>query len=260
MPLNAMEPFGTEPPRPTPATSHTAGWYPDPTHRFEFRYYNGERWTADVARQSVRYIDPIGTAPATFSAPPSRALAVTALVFSLCSIAIAWMPFLFVIGAAGAITALILGIVVMRRSARNNSSGQPIPIGQGMAISAICVGVAALALCVVGFHLTRVVLREVDKLVNPGPHEVQIDRCETEDGHVIAEGSIRNNDIDTHTYTITIAYRLDGTRWETDSVRVARVAAGDRADFATASTSVDFSEAKVTCTIDNVFGPAPFSD
>lgn len=260
MPSNAPEPFGTEPPSPMPATSHTGGWYPDPTHRFEYRYYNGERWTADVARQSVRYVDPIGTVPATFNAPPSRSLAVTALVFSLCSIAIAWLPFLFVIGAAGAITALILGIIVMRRSARNKSAGQPVPIGQGMAISAICVAVAALGLCIVGLNLTRVVLREVDELVNPGPHEVQIDRCEREDGHVIAEGSIRNNDIEMHTYTITIAYRLDGTRWETDSVRVANVAAGDQEDFATASSSVDFSSAEVTCTIDNVYGPAPFSD
>ena len=40
----------------------TAGWYPDPMHRFEFRYFNGERWTADVSRQRVRYIDSIGPA------------------------------------------------------------------------------------------------------------------------------------------------------------------------------------------------------
>lgn len=249
MPLNALE---------------QAGWYPDPTHRFEFRYFNGERWTADVARQGVRYIDPIEPAPATFpttfNAPPSRGLAVTALVFALCSIAIAWLPFLFVIGAAGAITAFILGVIVMRRSARHNNAGQPVAIGQGMAISAICIAVGAMALCIVGFQLTRIVLREVDKLVNPGPHEVQIDRCETENGHVIAEGSIRNTDIEMHTYTITIAYRLDGDRWETDTVRVPNVAAGNRADFATASDSVDFSAAKVTCTIDSVYGPAPFSD
>lgn len=247
MPLNSME---------------QAGWYPDPTHRFEFRYFNGERWTADVARQSIRYVDPIGFAPGstTFNAPPSRALAVTALVFSLCSVAIAWLPFLFVIGAAGAITALVLGIIVMRRSAHNNSAGQPVPIGQGMATAAICVAVAALGLCAVGFQLTRVVLREVDELVNPGPHEVQIDSCDKTDGHFIAEGSIRNNDIDTHSYTITIAFRVDGERWETDTVSVDDVAAGERVDFATSSESAAFSEARLTCTVDSVYGPTPFSN
>ncbi|MCE9623463.1 MAG: DUF2510 domain-containing protein [Actinomycetia bacterium] len=250
-----MEPWGSEPPK------FAAGWYPDPTHRFEFRYYNGERWTADVSRQSNRYVDPIGTAPPTFGPPPpSRAMAVTALVFSLCAVAIAWLPFLFVVGAAGAITAVILGVLVLRRSARNTGAGQPVAIGQGLAVGAICTSIAALALCVVGFHLTRVVLREVDKLVNPGPHEVQIDRCEREDGHIVAEGSIRNDDTETHGYTITIAYRLDGDRWETDSVRVIDVGAGERADFSSTSDSVSFSSAAVTCTIDNVFGPAPFSD
>ncbi len=251
---------------PPPATAvagtdgAAAGWYPDPTRRFEFRYFNGERWTADVAQYSNRYVDPIGTAPPSFTPPPSRAMAVTALVFSLCAVAIAWLPFLFVVGAAGAIVAVILGVIVLRRSARNTASGQPVAIGQGMAIGAICTSIAALGLCVVGFHLTRVVLREVDKLVNPGPHEVQIDRCERDDGHVVAEGSIRNDDTETHGYTITIAYRLDGERWETDSVRVIDVGAGESADFATVSEAESFSSAIVTCTIDHVYGPAPFSD
>lgn len=237
-----------------------AGWYPDPTHRFEFRYFNGQRWTADVARESTRYIDPIDNTTPTFAAQPSRAVAITALVFSLCALAIAWMPFLFVLGAAGAIVALILGIIVLRRSSRNAAAGEPVAIGQGMAIAALCCAVAAMGLCVVGFQLTRIVLREVDELVNPGPHEVQIDRCETEDGRVVVEGSIRNRDIETHGYTITVVYRLDGERWETDSVRVIDVGAGETAEFAGRSNSVNFSPAVVTCTIESVYGPPPFSN
>lgn len=241
-----------------------AGWYADPMGRFEFRYYNGERWTADVAQHSNRYVDPIGNTPvfaaSSTSSAPSRTMAVTALVFSLCSLAVAWIPFLFVVGAAGAIIAVILGAIVLRRSARNANAGEPKAIGQGLAVGAICTGVAALALCVVGFQLTRVVLREVDELVNPGPHEAQIDRCERDDGRVVAEGSIRNDDTETHAYTITITFRLDGDRWETDSVSLIDVGAGERADFATTSDSVSFSAASVTCTIDSVYGPAPFSD
>ena len=251
-----------EPPNPVVVgtAGPAAGWYPDPTRRFEFRYFNGERWTADVAHNSIRYVDPITSASPAFTAPPSRAMAVTALVFSLCAVVVAWLPFLFVVGAAGAIVAAVLGVIVLRRSARNSSAGQPVAIGQGMAIGALCIAVVAIGLCIVGFQLTRVVLREVDKLVNPGPHEVQIDRCERENGHVVAKGSIRNDDNQTHGYTITVAYRLDGDLWETDSVGVIDVGAGERADFTTTSDSVSFSSAPVTCTIDNVLGPAPFSD
>ncbi len=242
-----------------------AGWYPDPTHRFEFRYFNGERWTADVAQHSNRYVDPIGpqslnyTGP-SFQAPPSRAMAITAFVFALCSLAIAWMPLIFVVGAAGALTALILGIIVLRRSARDNAAGHPTQIGQGLAMAAVCIAVAACGLCVVGFQLTRVVLRAFDDLVNPGPYVVKIDRCESEDGHAIAEGSIRNEDVETHGYTITIAYRLDGKRVETDSVRVVDVGAGETAEFATASDSVNFSSARLTCTVQSVFGQARYGD
>jgi len=256
-----------EPPNaPVAGTSGAeAGWYPDPMRRFEFRYYNGLRWTADVAQHSNRYVDPIGSTPPMFTATslsraPSRAMAVTALVFSLCSVAVAWVPFLFVVGAAGAIVAIVLAIIVLRRSARNTAAGQPVAIGQELAIGALVTSVAALALCFVGVQLTRLVLREVDQLVNPGPHVVQIDRCEREDGRVVAEGSIRNDDNETHGYTITITFRLDGERWETDSVGLTDVGAGERADFATTSDSVSFSAAAVTCTIDDVYGPAPFTD
>ena len=237
-----------------------AGWYPDPTHRFEFRYYNGERWTADVSQQSHRYIDPIGTTPPTFSPPsPSRSMAITALVFSLCAVVIAWMPFLFVLGAAGAVVATILGIIVLRRAARSRNDGNPMAIGQGMAISAMCASVAALALCFVGFQLTRVVLREVDELINPGPYEVAVE-CDQDGGYVIAEGSIINLDTKTHDYTIAVEIAVGGDRWETVSETVVDVAPGERAPFTTSSDSVTFTSQPITCEVDKVYGPTPFSD
>ncbi len=187
-------------------------------------------------------------------------MAITAFVFALCSIALAWLPFLFVVGAAGAIVAAILGVIVLRRSARSTAAGAPVAIGQGLAIAALCCAIAAMGLCVVGFQLTRIVLREVDELVNPGPHDAQIDRCQAQDGRVVAEGTIRNRGTETNGYSITIAYRLDGERWETDTVSVLDVAAGDTAEFATSSDSVNFSPAIVTCTIESVYGPPPFSN
>ncbi|MBI4883052.1 MAG: DUF2510 domain-containing protein [Actinobacteria bacterium] len=241
------------------------GWHPDPTHRFEFRYHNGQRWTADVARGGIRYVDataPPGWRPPSpmFAAHPSRAMAVTALVFAICSLVIAWVPFLFVVGAAGAIVAFVLSAIVLRRSKRYHAAGQPAAIGQGLAVAALITAIAASGLCVVGFQLTRIVLREVDELVNPGPYTTTIDRCETVDGHVVAEGSIHNRDAVAHGYTVTVVYHRGTERWDTTSVQLSSVAAGATVDFTAASGSTNFSSLPVTCEIDSVYGPAPFSN
>lgn len=42
------------------APSVAAGWYPDPTGRFEQRYWDGSQWTADVANAGTAYRDPGG--------------------------------------------------------------------------------------------------------------------------------------------------------------------------------------------------------
>jgi hypothetical protein len=41
----------------TPASGE--GWWPDPTGRFEYRYFNGRHWTLYVGRNGVRYEDPL---------------------------------------------------------------------------------------------------------------------------------------------------------------------------------------------------------
>jgi Protein of unknown function (DUF2510) len=40
----------------TPATP--AGWYPDPSGRFEMRYWDGATWTEHVARGGQQFTDP----------------------------------------------------------------------------------------------------------------------------------------------------------------------------------------------------------
>ena len=35
-----------------------ADWYKDPAGRYEFRYWDGTKWTAHVSRGGVRYSDP----------------------------------------------------------------------------------------------------------------------------------------------------------------------------------------------------------
>ena len=43
---------------PAAVTSTPAGWYPDPSGRFEMRYWDGSAWTEHVARGGQQYTDP----------------------------------------------------------------------------------------------------------------------------------------------------------------------------------------------------------
>jgi hypothetical protein len=35
-----------------------AGWHPDPSKRYEMRYWDGEKWTEYVSSQGQTYTDP----------------------------------------------------------------------------------------------------------------------------------------------------------------------------------------------------------
>ncbi|MFZ1490192.1 MAG: DUF2510 domain-containing protein, partial [Ilumatobacteraceae bacterium] len=55
-------------------------WHPDPLRRCELRYHNGRAWTADVAAEGKRYVDPLGIGATTPSAAFSAAGATRPLV------------------------------------------------------------------------------------------------------------------------------------------------------------------------------------
>lgn len=57
---------------PTPA-----GWFPDPATRYEYRYWDGARWTDHVAAAGRQLVDPLGAAPpvATVVQPPPMVVA-----------------------------------------------------------------------------------------------------------------------------------------------------------------------------------------
>jgi hypothetical protein len=47
----------------------TPGWHPDPTARHQYRYWDGQAWTDDVADQGTTSVDPVGAATRG-AAPP----------------------------------------------------------------------------------------------------------------------------------------------------------------------------------------------
>jgi hypothetical protein len=61
-PIESAEPVTAAASTPSNATvtlTHTpAGWYPDPSGRFEMRYWDGLAWTEHVSRQGQQHTDP----------------------------------------------------------------------------------------------------------------------------------------------------------------------------------------------------------
>ncbi|MDA2944051.1 MAG: DUF2510 domain-containing protein [Actinomycetota bacterium] len=61
-PASSSTPAATPAPAPTPAPASAAaapaGWYADPSGRFELRYWDGGRWTEHVSRRGQQFTDP----------------------------------------------------------------------------------------------------------------------------------------------------------------------------------------------------------
>ena len=166
------------------------------------------------------------------------------------SLAIGWVPFVFVLGAAGGVTAIVFGVIALGRIRREQA------VGRSFAIAGITLAVAALGVSVLGFFLTRSVLREFDQYFDIGPHTAKIDKCVTTDGLVSLDGSITNDDAVTHSYTIIVSYNANGEVLDTDKATVRSVAPGATATFHTTTfVTVD----QVECVVDSVNGPTPFA-
>ena len=262
----ANSPFDSDQPRDATAgqPGHQAGWYADPTRRFEFRYFNGSAWTADVSMHGQRQIDnggPTGSRPqwgpaAPTSQPPGRGFAVASFVLALGALLIGWIPFIFVLAIGAAITALVFAVIGIRRARATDGRGM------GFAVTGAVLAPIALGVCVVGFLLTRLVLDEVDKFVDPGEYElVENQPCEVVDGVASFTGSITNLDAKSTAYTLTVTYldvSPEGSRRRipSDSVNVAEVAPGQSAIWQSVRLVGDAES--VECNVVNVYGPTPF--
>lgn len=279
-------------------TQSSAGWHPDPSGRYEFRYYNGERWTADVSVHGQRFVDPVsgpaqtasdghstfgpGATPGSFGpgsytpgsygpgsfgpgAPqgwgagqqrpsrPPRGFAIATFVVGLGAFVTGWVPFVFVLGAVGAVTALVFGIIALSRI-RSAGAG-----GKGFAITGTVLAVAAFGSAFVGFQLTRKVVDSFDEFIDVGKYRTEVTRCTIDGTLVEFEGTITNQDDEMHSYTVTVSYLLDGRITDSDSLSVPSVAPGETAEFQGTGFIRDSPSGSVPrCRIDTVTGPLPF--
>ncbi len=57
-PIEVSAPAASAPVNPAPVVTTPAGWYPDPSGRFEMRYWDGTAWTEHVSRAGQQFTDP----------------------------------------------------------------------------------------------------------------------------------------------------------------------------------------------------------
>ena len=228
-----------------------SGWYQDPTGRFEYRYYNGVQWTSDVAVNGQRYVDlPLNHVVVQPSPTRRRGMAITSFITALAAVVVGWVPFVFVIAALAAITAIVFGIVGLQNARMQDG------YGRGFAITGLVLSPIALAVCVGGFFFTKVFVRELNDFADPGDNQVFIEQpCTVAGGRATARGTIHNLDNESHEYRIVVEFTSpdDGTR--TATVKVPNVRPDAIAPW---SSTTDVTGSSVTCKVSDVSGPLPF--
>jgi len=220
--------------------------------RFEHRYFNGVQWTSDVSINGQRYVDsPIESFGMQMpTKKPSRAFAITSLVTGICGVALGWIPFVFVIAAIAAVAAIVFGFLGLRSARRHDG------YRRRFALAGLVLSPFALAVCVGGFFFTRAAVREFRDFVEPGPHELFVERpCILEDGLATLIGTIRNLDDRDHDYRIMVEFTSPRDEFESTTVRVTDVNPDEIAPW---STSTPIVADAVSCKVTDVFGPLPF--
>jgi hypothetical protein len=251
------------------------GWYADPLRRFELRYYNGAAWTADVATGGERFVDPLGVAlgpdvgarpgPSTSaqrstassaSSPSSsdgvgtNSPATAAMVLGIIAVAIAWLPFIVVLGAVAAVLALVFGAMGVRRA---GSSG----VGRSRAIVGLVTGASGVVVAVLGVALTVIVLDVYDAYLDPVDHETSITTCEVVGSRATATGVLTNLDDEAADFSVLVGFVRPGTDnpHRTSRAVLDDVEPGGSSEFEVAR-QVELDE--VDCIVIDVTGPLPF--
>jgi hypothetical protein len=174
-----------------------SGWFPDPHGRHEYRYFNGHAWTADVADEGRRMVDPHGAAPIRGAGRPGtgNGIAVAALTCGLVALVFAWMPVFVVIGLVLGVLGLVFGIRGRRRARQVGS-------GEGMALTGILSGSAALALSIVGIVFTVSFIRQFVDFLEPGPYEAHVVSCSVGPAAIDVDASLTNQSDEQRSYTV----------------------------------------------------------
>ena len=236
----------------TDATGAAAGWYADPTGRYEHRYYNGQNWTADVSTGGQRFVDQLGLSPRDQSdaSGASNGPGTAAMVLGIVAISVSWMPFVVVLGVVAALLALAFGWIGLRRSRASGGS-------RSFAVVGLATGASALVAATVGVLLTMVVLDAYDDYLNPQPNDSAVTECELQGSRATMAGVLTNTGDRTADFSVLIGFVRPGTdnAHRSERVSIDDVEPGADAAFS-AQSQIDLEA--IDCVILDVNGPLPF--
>lgn len=219
------------------------GWLPDPTGRYQFRWFNGQTFTADVSMQGTRFVDPLPIASQRDQ--PSRGMAVAGFVVALVAALLSWLPFVFVAGGVACIVSFFVSLVGLRRSRVQAGYGRT------LALAGVLISVLAAGLTVAGFYFTRYVIRELDKLGDLGAYEVVVDSCTSQDGLTILDGRLTNLDDARHHYYVDVEFVVDGVVVARRSLDVGPLDPEEQGELHAAEF---IDDGPVECRFSNVYG------
>jgi hypothetical protein len=233
-----------------PPGAAAPGWLPDPSGRHDFRWFNGDVWTADVADDGHRGFDPDLSPRPPASPSRGRAAALTSLTLAVIAVAISWMPFVVVLGVAAAMSAIVLGIVALARLQPGPGSGRRLAAG-----GIIC-SVAALGLSGIGMRSSNSLLDELRTTRDPGPYVARLVTCLVDpEGRAVAAGEIRNSGDSPRAYVVTVTFGDAASDFADRSTRVAVVDPGETASFELSTSAGRTPDDALTCRIDQVSSP-----
>jgi hypothetical protein len=180
----------------------------------------------------------------------STSLATASMVLGIVAVAIAWIPFIVVVGAIAAVLALVFGVVTIRRSG-------PSDVGRSRAVIGVVTGISGLLAAALGTVLSFVVLDVYDSYQNPPPHEATITSCEVVGSRAIASGLLENRGDDTSDFSVLVGFVRPDTDNPHRTIRVELdgVEPGATATF-DAERQIELDE--VDCIVIEVTGPLPF--
>jgi hypothetical protein len=180
--------------------------------RFEYRYHDGEEWTATVSDDGRWLVDRAALEPFPTPEGPSNAVAAASLVCGMVAMALGWLPVVFVGGFVLAGLAIVLGAIGLARSRR-------VGAGRGFAVGGMLTGFGGVIASFAGLVLTATSFGTVGG-GDPGPHQATLDRCEIVDGEAVIAGSVRNEGAERAGYVVTIEVRRPGMAAPFATVRV----------------------------------------
>lgn len=208
-----------------------------------------------MAIDGHRLVDPLDVSPIhPAQLPSAHRLAVAALVLSISSIVVGWVPFICALALAAAVLAFIFGLVALRRCRHGGD-----PSSRGLALAGVIIAPFGLAVSLLGIWLSVLTLREFDRFNDVGPLSFETTRCDISDGIVHFDGNLTNESDSTRSYHLTLHFLRPGTRnsLQSSTADIADVAAGESVVW---STTERTTESELDCKVGAITGPLPFAD